>query len=510
MRSLFLLAATAALSAVAVAQSPLTTTFANNNGGAVGGGVYFDLTVNVPISITGVDMNLSAGSGTLEIWTLVGMSRTGNQTNQAAWTMAATGTATSAGPGAPTPVTLSNPIPLAPGLVGITYVARTGVSHFYTNGNGSNQNYSTVELALAAGEASNAAFTAPLFTPRVVNTNINYTVTGSGTVAQRINYGTGGGRQFASTYELFAAAASFDLNGTNFQFTEQAGGGWVIGPGPGPVSATNATVIPLTDDSEAAQTLMSGFAPSSQICSNGFISFGGSNGTAFTPDVATFLNATFESFRIWHDLNPGAAGSGQVKYEFVGGEDVVTWDGVYSFGTTTPNTFQLRMSGTPGSRIFRCCIVQMSGVGNAILVGYSPAGPSADPGNIDISMTGTARLAATDTPAVALAASARPLIGTTITLDTTNEPAGTLGGVTLFSAIQNLAGLDLSILGAPGNRLYLGSIDISLPLDVMLAIPNSNNLLGGALHAQSAIINLAANPLGVLTSNGVRLIFGNL
>jgi hypothetical protein len=343
----------------------------------------------------------------------------------------------------------------------------------------------------------------------VVNTNIHYTISGGGTVATRTPYGTGGGAGFASGYELFAAPASFDLNGTNFEFTEQPGGGWVIGPGPGPVSAAGATTIPLGDDAEAVQALSSGFAASANICSNGFISIGGSNGTSFTPDVPSFLNAPFEAWRIWHDLNPAAAGSGTVKYQFIGGEDVVTWDGVYSFGTTTANTFQMRMSGTPGSRIFRCCITQMSGVGNAILVGYSPAGASADPGPIDISAAGTVTLRAAD-GGVTLNSSARPVIGTTITLATTNTPSGTLGGVTLISGIQNLAGLDLAIIGAPGNRFYLGSIDASLPLNVTLNIPNANNLIGLALYAQSAVINLAANPLGVLTSNGLRLFFGNL
>ena len=51
------------------AQSPLTTTFLNNNGGAVGGGVYFDLNVLVPtISVTGLNLNL-AGTGSVEVYT---------------------------------------------------------------------------------------------------------------------------------------------------------------------------------------------------------------------------------------------------------------------------------------------------------------------------------------------------------------------------------------------------------------------------------------------------------
>ena len=52
--------ATMALIAAAVsAQSPLTTTFASNNGGAVGGLVMFDLVVILPTTITQIDVNSS-------------------------------------------------------------------------------------------------------------------------------------------------------------------------------------------------------------------------------------------------------------------------------------------------------------------------------------------------------------------------------------------------------------------------------------------------------------------
>jgi hypothetical protein len=59
-------AAVAMVATLAVAQSPLTTTYLNNNGGSVGGGVYYDLTVTTPagITITGLDVNVS-GSGSV-------------------------------------------------------------------------------------------------------------------------------------------------------------------------------------------------------------------------------------------------------------------------------------------------------------------------------------------------------------------------------------------------------------------------------------------------------------
>ena len=59
MRILSTLAAVVSLSALAFAQSPLTTTFANNNGNAAGGAIYFDLDVLDPAGVTiyNIDIN---------------------------------------------------------------------------------------------------------------------------------------------------------------------------------------------------------------------------------------------------------------------------------------------------------------------------------------------------------------------------------------------------------------------------------------------------------------------
>ena len=65
MRILSTLAAVVSLSALAFAQSPLTTTFANNNGNAAGGAIYFDLDVLDPAGVTiyNIDINTAAAAG---------------------------------------------------------------------------------------------------------------------------------------------------------------------------------------------------------------------------------------------------------------------------------------------------------------------------------------------------------------------------------------------------------------------------------------------------------------
>src|SRR4029077_10719952 len=113
----------------------------------------------------------------LRVYILPGMTSQGNETNMGLWTQVATGSGTGAGLDLPTHVTLSNPIPLNAGtLYGIAVVADPAITLHYTNGNGSNQNYSNADLALFLGSATNVPFTAPVFSPRVWNGTIYYGV----------------------------------------------------------------------------------------------------------------------------------------------------------------------------------------------------------------------------------------------------------------------------------------------------------------------------------------------
>jgi hypothetical protein len=158
----------------------LTTLFASNNNGSAGGAVYFDATVSSnPLSITSFDINTSSISpfSNMQVWILAGMSSQGNETNQALWTQVATGSGTGAGTNVPTHVTLSNSFALnGSTLYGIALVADPSFMHFYTNGTGSNQNYSDANLALFLGSATNVPFTAPVFSPRVWNGTVFYDV----------------------------------------------------------------------------------------------------------------------------------------------------------------------------------------------------------------------------------------------------------------------------------------------------------------------------------------------
>src|SRR5882724_1057235 len=165
-----------------VPTNSITTLFASNNFGSLGGAVYFDLTVaSSAISVTALDINTAetVSFSNFRVYVLPGMTSQGHETNMALWTQVATGSGTGVGVDMPTHVTLSNPFPLTAGtLYGIALVADPAISHHYTNGNGSNQNYSNADVSLFLGSATNVPFTAPVFSPRVWNGTIYYNVGG--------------------------------------------------------------------------------------------------------------------------------------------------------------------------------------------------------------------------------------------------------------------------------------------------------------------------------------------
>jgi PKD repeat protein len=174
-RALSALAALACLSATASAQCNLQTLYATNNGGSVGGAVYFDLNVTTGVRITAFNVNSTIAASTpigLQVYTIPGtwVNQTGNP---AAWTQVGqdNGTGVAAGANLPSLIPLQNAIILTPGSYGVALVAGA-FNHSYTNGTGANQTYSNSCMTLTAGGATNAPFQAGPFTPRVWNGEI--------------------------------------------------------------------------------------------------------------------------------------------------------------------------------------------------------------------------------------------------------------------------------------------------------------------------------------------------
>jgi PKD repeat protein len=177
LRSAFVpaLCAMALATGIAGAQTCLTTLYADNNSGSVGGAVYFDANLSASILINSLDCNFTAAASTavtIDFYT-VPTTYVGNEANIAAWTLLGRATGTAVGRGQASTVTFPAPILVNNGAWGIALVAG-GSGHAYTNGNGSNQNYSDPLVALTFGAALNVPFTGTPFTPRVWNGAICY------------------------------------------------------------------------------------------------------------------------------------------------------------------------------------------------------------------------------------------------------------------------------------------------------------------------------------------------
>ncbi len=157
----------------------ITTLFATNNNGAQGGAVYFDVTVGPEdISVLDIDINTAdAGAFTMEVYTLVG-TYVGNEGNSGAWTLSANGSGTASGTvDTPSNAVLDVPIILTAGTTyGMALVLDATHGHYYTNGDGTNQNYSNADVSLSLGAASNVPFDGAPFSPRVFNGTLNYEI----------------------------------------------------------------------------------------------------------------------------------------------------------------------------------------------------------------------------------------------------------------------------------------------------------------------------------------------
>jgi|TARA_R110002153_G_scaffold79322_1_gene202503 hypothetical protein len=157
----------------------ISTLYGADNSGSFGGAVYFDLMVgSQDLSITGFDLNTNEQDAfsDFQVWLLNGTTSQANQTSSS-WLQAATGSGTGAGLNNVTMVTLSNNFSLNSNtLYGFALVAGSTFGHDYTNGDGSNQNFSNSDLSLTLGTATNSPFTGSVFNPRVWNGTIRYDV----------------------------------------------------------------------------------------------------------------------------------------------------------------------------------------------------------------------------------------------------------------------------------------------------------------------------------------------
>jgi hypothetical protein len=343
-------------------------------------------------------------------------------------------------------------------------------------------------------------------------------------VATNTTLGAGCIRSYASLYENFAAATSFDLANSSMSLLP-TGGGYLALPGIAafvPPTAA-ATAVAIGGNVEQTVTLSSpltfpgGSTSALTVCSNGYVSVASGNGVAITPAVNTMLAFPRTAWGDWHDFAPTGGANGNVRFEQVGTLSIVTWDAVRDATSTTPSTWQLQFDRSSG--IVHYVWQTMSLLGNGHLVFFSPGGANLDPGSTDLSAalpTGLVTTGSVDIAPLTLTASTRPVTGTSWNLATGNiPPSGVLGVEVLGLADPGLN--DLAFLGLPGCGLR-ASLDLLTAYPVTgathsysLAIPNNTAFVGISLFTTGAVFQVPPmNAFGAITANGIQGTIGNL
>lgn len=526
----------------------------------------FDLTVTNQVTLQAINTPLLSPigqQGTFEVWlTNPGITTyVGNELNAANWTLASSGRIVGKGTTGSL-VTLADlscqqtpaggGLVLNPGSYGVL-LRYVGVTPLLV-AVGTPQTIGNADLSVSGGIVQYNPWIAPAapatgagFSAWAWRGQIFYA---PGAVphacAVTSTYGTGCYTVNGSAYQEWtdnatpsaAAAASAALTGRSLKFLP-SGSGYLMLPGnaTGYIAPTPAaTVVTLADDTENTVTLGAPFnypggsTSTLFVHANGYVSVGSNNtlpgGFNDIPEIPQMLNAPETAWWSWHDYNPAEAGSGQVKFEQIGAVACITWDGVESYPTTAvnPSTLQFQFDLASGEVTIVWVTIEAQGgtgflQGSDHIIGFSPGGASPATGQFNIATLTTQVLTVPERFPLGLGTTSKPLLGTTVSLDTTSPPNIGLG-VNFLSTVQIPApGLDLAILGAPGCAALadvgagLGNAisNLGLPgvtLQSSLALPNNPALAGVRIYSQSAWLDAAANALGVVTSNAVELVLG--
>ncbi|MCU0862381.1 MAG: hypothetical protein MUC36_01195 [Planctomycetes bacterium] len=346
---------------------------------------------------------------------------------------------------------------------------------------------------------------------------------GFGAMATNTMLGRGCGDVDASVYEPYLAAG-FDLNNTtlrwqpgagNYRFEVIAGANIV----PPTAAATTVAGSPTNQQQFVLPTpLPTPFGPVTtlNVTTFGQLELGTAALPAASdqPSPAALLAWPRAVFACWHDWNPALPGSGPVTFEVLGGVAYATWNGVMPLQPLAwaPSTFQFQLDLATGEvRLVLASLALSTHPGMVpLVVGFSPAGPDADPGATDLSAwTGSLQLGP-DRPGLVLVAANRPVVGTTWSLQANQLPASGVLGVQVFG-LGDPGFDDLTALGLPrcGLRATLDAV-VSWPASgptqaASLPIPNTLTILGLDVFTTAALWTVPAeNPFGAFTTNGLR------
>lgn len=330
-------------------------------------------------------------------------------------------------------------------------------------------------------------------------------------------FGDGCVRQDAMFYED-QAAGTFDLGGVTMTMLRQGSSYFCFDSIPGVYLPPSGAAVIVADGDEveenvtlsSAMPVPGGATTELVIESNGRVTLGSVGpGADFSPSPGELQAlGTVTLAPHWHDMNPGATGSGKITFEEINGVAYVTYDNVYSFGQTNGSTFQVQLNVATGD--VTVVWVSSSLVGNNVIAGFTTGGVTNLPDAKDLSADLTSAFQTFDSELLPLTLSANtPVLGNNWTLTAGNVDAVSPFALFFLGSAQGL-GVPLPAIGlnAPGCSVWIDTVLLDLigvaangSASASLPIPNNPSLTGLTLSAQATCLTLS-NVANLLTSNG--------
>jgi hypothetical protein len=374
------------------------------------------------------------------------------------------------------------------------------------------------------------------------NMEFHFTV-GAG-CAYFTDFGVGCYNKPPTTYEEFGSSGSFDMANTSMLWIPgvgPTGPNYIIVPSASTITAPasapllDSGSLPMGDDDLSAPIPLGftfnyagGSTSTITVGSNGVIWLNGTSTHTYGyyNDIYTICNGPDASIAaLYGDHLPSTAGgTGDVYCDIdpINQLVYVTWLNIAEWNNAgTAYNMQIVLNAASGEFEFIYgAVTPGSGPSFApLFTGFSPANITPIPGQVDFDVSLPYTTGDGTSPPV-LTATGRPVIGSTISLDTSNIAANTFVAVNSLSLTNIPTGLDLTFAGMPGCSLYLNPTPILLnfftingggvgPVEsYSLPIPANPTLNGLELNFQTGVFSAGLNPAGILVSNATCLRLG--
>jgi len=560
-----LVAALLGLAASAVSQNctvpPAQRTFSNRDEFVASfyyniGNHFFDLNIQRNISVASIKTwtydsgignpptpNQVGATGTVNVYTCP-TTRTGNEaisptTTGTPWTLAGTGIITIVATPAESTIVFNPPMAIAAGQYGVAveYLATTtgpAPGPLHCLGMSPNPGLPVSDQFLTM---TNDGIQAVSWTgAATASANLRITYTPDAASAHYISAGDGCYFRPHAWYENFPPSASAPDVANTSQAWVNVGSNYIVVPGGASLVAPISPSLTLGaygvsssaswDDALSVPiTLPFTFnAPGGvttndiTISSNGCLYLANVTNAAYTP----FTGASYGGIAAFRDGPPRVAGyfvdldptvGGGIHYDADPSNQFVriTWQAVPEWpATAATNTIQITLYPNGNIDVVNGNLSNVSVAnGNNAIMGYTPGLGSRLPTPIDISASLPYTSGDGAIPPV-MSMDARPVIGTTPNIVTTNITAGTIVQILAAGDLMLPIPLDLSIIGMPGCLLttnpfvFLTNVITGNNTFVQpFAIPNNPTLQNVQLVFQSAPLTPGYNAASLLLSNGI-------